>query len=245
MHDMTKDTPRRILFALPYAGGSSLSYMGWKFSDEITFIPLEYPGHGLRSREVLPNRLQDLALDAAHQIEEILNKEEGKVKFAVFGHSMGGVVAYHTLQYLKSEYGLVADAAFISSSAPPSLFPPPNMSEQSDEELLEYLHSGIGISEEKLKNPRFMKMYMPMLKNDDALILGYKQDCDEILEMPLFVFGAKQDEMILPEYLPGWEAFSKDGLQIEWFEGDHFYFKDDKNLEMLCKRMEEKWSSMS
>ena len=102
------DTEKNV-FLLPFAGGSSLLYSQWKL-DHFLFRGIDYSGHGFRYQEPMAQSLEDLAEDVIQQIESVRPEE-----FFLFGHSMGGLLAWLVAQKLeKKPCGL-----FISACEPP------------------------------------------------------------------------------------------------------------------------------
>src|SRR5689334_10414639 len=88
------------LFCLPYAGGSALVYKDWKqfFPASIELVPIEYSGHGKRSNQPLYKDV-NAAID---DIYGIISKSiiDG-LPYAIYGHSMGAMLAYEVAQRLR------------------------------------------------------------------------------------------------------------------------------------------------
>src|SRR5690554_5667556 len=87
------------LFGIPHAGGSSIAYKVWEgyLDNGIEFIPLELAGHTLRSREPLSENLDVVVHDLAQSMKKSLNDNE---IYAIYGHSMGGMLAYYVYFHL-------------------------------------------------------------------------------------------------------------------------------------------------
>ncbi|MWV42006.1 thioesterase [Paenibacillus sp. HJL G12] len=88
---MKKDTSVN-LFCIPYAGGLSSAYRSWQecLDPAIKLIPLELAGRRGRFREPLHSDLREAVLDLFEKIRPQLNESP----FAIFGHSLGAVLAY-------------------------------------------------------------------------------------------------------------------------------------------------------
>ncbi len=88
------------LFCLPYAGGSSTIFSGWKrFLDaSVELVALELPGHGTRMSEPLLNH-------AGSVTEDLLSKQNPiwMIRLCHFGHSMGSPLAYELQKKLTME----------------------------------------------------------------------------------------------------------------------------------------------
>src|SRR4051812_4307985 len=91
------------LFCFPYAGGSATIYNTWKSycSDNFEIVPMELAGRGRRVNEPLYEDLDDMVIDML----AILRKEIEKISaYALFGHSLGGLIVYkltHRIRHLS------------------------------------------------------------------------------------------------------------------------------------------------
>ena len=91
------------LFCLPYAG--SISEMAFsKFlpytSSEIEFCPLELPGRGRKYNQKLENSIDGMSDRLLN--DELLPKISDNKQYALWGHSMGGILARELIQRLNS-----------------------------------------------------------------------------------------------------------------------------------------------
>ncbi|WP_197144539.1 thioesterase II family protein [Lysinibacillus sphaericus] len=77
------------LFCLPYAGGSSVTYIKWGklLNRYIEVIEVELPGRGRRINDPLIDNLEDMVEDVFRFIKDQLTGD-----YAIFGHSMGGLI---------------------------------------------------------------------------------------------------------------------------------------------------------
>lgn len=83
---------RITLFCLPFAGGNKYSYRAFlkEAKGLLKIVPLEYPGRGGRMNESLETNIDRLVDDAYRQVKYI----SGLTEYAIYGHSMGGLVAW-------------------------------------------------------------------------------------------------------------------------------------------------------
>jgi surfactin synthase thioesterase subunit len=90
------------LFCIPFAGGNSYSYGELKryVPESLNIIALDFPGHGKRMGEALLTNIHAMADDLYHQIKDHLNRP-----YAVWGHSLGGIVSYLLLKKSKPKAG--------------------------------------------------------------------------------------------------------------------------------------------
>ena len=79
------------LYCLPFSGGSKYSYKSFsKYAPPfLNIVAIELPGRGTRSGEALLTSIERTADDVFNQIKDSLDKP-----YAIYGHSMGGILAY-------------------------------------------------------------------------------------------------------------------------------------------------------
>ena len=80
------------LFCIPHAGGNTAFYARFNefFPAWITVRPLELPGKGRRCRERLLTSMESMGRDLLEQIRSAAHTGP----YALFGHSMGGLLAF-------------------------------------------------------------------------------------------------------------------------------------------------------
>ncbi|KXZ49167.1 hypothetical protein GPECTOR_23g93 [Gonium pectorale] len=82
------------------AGMGAWVYHAWEAqlaAHGIEVLPVELPGHNSRMREPPATSLVQLASDIADAVERVLQQRTG-LSYAIFGHSMGGWIAYEVVQ---------------------------------------------------------------------------------------------------------------------------------------------------
>lgn len=224
-----------VLFAFPYAGGTALSYMNWVLPEEIRFIPLDYRGHGLRSKLEFAESIQEIADDAA---ELICSKLEKGQAFSIFAHSMGGIVAWYTIRILKERYHREPDFYFPSCSAVPADFPPDTHTFGSDEIVMDYLKTSMRMPEKTIKNPRFQKLFLPAILHDFKMIREYRNtDSGEKLSFPIYAFASEEDDLVTPSMAEKWETMTEGEFSLMKMEGGHFYFEDPERRKKLLEHI--------
>ncbi len=227
-----------VLFAFPYAGGTALSYMNWILPEEIRFVPLDYKGHGLRSRLEFAESIQEIAEDAAEQISSKL--EEGQ-SFSIFAHSMGGIIAWYTIRILKEKYKLEPDCYFPSCSAVPADFPPDSHTFGSDDIVMDYLKNSMRMPEKTLQNPRFQKLFLPAILHDFRMIREYRNtDSGEKLTLPIYAIASEEDELITLPMAERWETMTEGEFSLIKMEGGHFYFEDPERRKAILEYIVDK-----
>ena len=109
---------KTTLFCIPHAGGNGAYYalFGELFPDSIKAVPLDLPGKGRRCREPLLDSMESLSRDLLEQMRPTAQT----VPYAIFGHSMGGLLAFECARLARAAALPQPKALFISAAATPS-----------------------------------------------------------------------------------------------------------------------------
>ncbi|MFJ4371353.1 thioesterase II family protein [Pseudomonas japonica] len=220
-----RDAPGLTLFCLPYSGASATCYSPWKHKlpSWLKLRPLELPGRGMRMDEPLHTDIVQLAHLLAEEIAVELDRP-----FALFGHSLGGLLAFELAHALRDR-GLPAPLAlFTSATAGPARR---DVSEyaiaKSDAELVARLRELGGTSESVIENEELLELILPILRADFLLCGSFAYGQREPLAVPIHVFGGKRDTVRVEELLD-WQEETSTGFSLDMFEGHHFYLVDEQ-----------------
>ncbi|MBM7411145.1 external thioesterase TEII [Clavibacter michiganensis] len=164
------DVAGRQLFLFPFLGGFGASFNplvrslrdGW---DIWTVNP---PGHG-PSREAPIDHLADLV---ARYIEEFVRVLRPGAVF--FGHSMGGIVAYHVISALvrsdRLAPALVPVDLVLSAVSAPGDVPAQSWSRSRDAELIERLIAIDAIPALIAAEPSLLELFLPAFRSDYGVL---------------------------------------------------------------------------
>src|ERR1700744_3855745 len=105
------------LFCLPFAGGNKHCYREYRirFPPFLNLIPMEYPGRGTRIREALQTDIHRIVDDLYDKIKSSLEED-----YALYGHSLGGLVAYLLRKKVISRRGKSPLHLFITGTPGPA-----------------------------------------------------------------------------------------------------------------------------
>jgi surfactin synthase thioesterase subunit len=219
----SKPTFRRVdLFCLPFAGGSAGVFRRWErlAPPWLKIRSLELPGRGSRSSEPLPDlSLSDLAYDIASQIRSQVSSQS-----AVFGHSMGGLLAFEVTMQLELLLGLQFRKLFISGSRDPSALSKDRaISTLSDEALVGHLKELGGTPDEVFANPDLTEIVLPIVRADYAMCEQYQLQHRYRLMTPITVLSGEQDHFATKAEMLGWKLHTNSSFDSLSFPGGHFF----------------------
>lgn len=213
------------LFCIPYAGGTAEAFDGIRkyLPEEIELTALDYAGHGTRRKEAYYPSFDDMAKDMAEQMNARIDKS---LETAVFGYSMGSVVAYEMLAQGRVDAD-VSKLFFAAHEAPGEQWGSASYVRMDD---LEFAHKlmefgGFDRFEDRfLQNKYFRKMFFEPIREDYRLIADYRLKHDEKLSGDAVFFYAPQD--VSAEAVRKWSArFEKEPEYIE-IGRNHFFLKE-------------------
>jgi medium-chain acyl-[acyl-carrier-protein] hydrolase len=222
--------PALRLFCLPYAGGGSGIFRGWpqELPPMIEVRPIQLPGRENRIGEKPARRIADLVPLIAEKLAPLLDR-----RFALFGHSMGALIAYSLTLELAAR-GAPAPAMLIVSARRAPHLPParPPVYDLPDADFMGRLHELGGTPPEVLASPELMALFGPMLRADFALNDSFRPMPPPRVACPLAVFGADSDSEVAAEALAAWREVAGGPFILRRFDGSHF-FLNTARAEML------------
>lgn len=217
------------LFLLGHAGGSPGTYVPRlaSLARRLELIPLDLPGHGRRIDEPLLETVPDMVADLRHQLRPFF---QGKGEcYALFGHSMGGLLAFALQLSLAAErrYPL-AEHLFVSSTCFPGRHHiPAELPHLADREL--WFKSAAyfsGISQEVAASSELMALFAPILRADLKAVLAWSPREIEPVPVPLTVMAGKAD-IVNRKDLEFWRNYTTRSFSAHLLPGNHFHLLDN------------------
>jgi surfactin synthase thioesterase subunit len=208
----------------PHAGGSPAAFTKWTANKIETRIA-HYPGRGSRFNEPSIKRIGTLIENLLPVIQPLLDKP-----FALFGHSMGGLIAFELARGLRKRNLPQPKVLFVSACAAPHIPDPnPPIHALPDDEFLEALKKFNGVPSEILNQPEALKIFLPILRADFEAVETYRFDSGEPpLDIPIVAFGGLDDPRVSREGLEGWAKQTASGFESQFFPGDHFFINNSR-----------------
>lgn len=222
------------LYCLPYAGaGGDSVYRGWQsaFGNRVKICPLTPPGREKRFEESLVDDMETV-------IEDLYSKVTLKLQepFAIFGHSMGGMLAYELARKIKQERGLIPHLMFLSATRLAADNTDVIRSNLSDEDLIVHLCTTDGVDKRLLASDNFKRYFFPVIRNDYRMLENY-HCCMEKLSCPVRIFATKEDKVI-PCFLSEQISELADDYTITYFKGGHFFINTQKDAVIAAVKKE-------
>ncbi|MDR2625304.1 MAG: alpha/beta fold hydrolase [Zoogloeaceae bacterium] len=230
------------LFCLPPAGASASMYVRWRrlLPDWIDVVPVELPGRGSRFGEPFVEDFDTLVRQLGQEVFSGLRDE-----YALFGHSMGALLAYGLALYQRERGGALPTVFLASGSPAPSSRDPERFAGKGDDEaLIADLRKQGGTPEEIFEHPEMLRMTLDVLGADYRVCESFDYRAPPPLPVPLHVFAGRDDD-IEPERIKAWRQETDGEFSIEWFEGGHFFVRHNEAavLRAIWGRLQEQQSN--
>ncbi|MGW1171024.1 thioesterase II family protein [Streptomyces sp. NPDC002550] len=218
------------LYLFPHAGGSGLMYQNWpaRFPAGWRVTARDAPGHGTLMGQP---PLSDGDSLVAHHLDRLIPElDASRAPFALFGHSMGALVAYEVARRLTARGRPPVWLGLSACGAPRPDGPPVRVParELSDEELRVRVARLGGTPPKVLNHPGLWRYFAPVIRADLQLVESWRQaPAGEPLPVPVSLFGGAEDAVVGLAALERWSGQCARLLATHVFPGGHFYFQDD------------------
>ncbi len=219
----SRGSPRLRLFCFPHAGGGAASYRAWvgKLPPGVEVCPVLLPGRDSRLQEPAMRDIPALAAAAAEGLRPALD-----VPFALFGHSMGALLAFEVARALTTHHGLSPSLFYASASRAPHLpHRDKRISHLPDEQFLQELRGMGGTPPELFKHRELWELLLPTLRSDFKACEDYRQPLGVPLACPITALGGSADAFVTQDELRAWQELTRAPFQLRQFPGGHFYLQ--------------------
>lgn len=213
------------LVICPHAGTGASSYRAYSaaFSRSFDVVALQYPGRQDRMREPAATSIRDLGVGAF--AEFATSEHHTGAPITVFGHSMGGIVAFEFARAAEAA-GATVRLLGISAAPAPSRIAEHPRHPSEDDAILDRLIALGGTDPRIAANRDLLRMALPVLKADYAAIDAYNCAADVRITAPIHAFGGDDDPIVSVADLYGWRTHTTADLEVSLLPGGHFYLEN-------------------
>lgn len=205
------------LFCFPHAGGGGAFFRQWRkqAAPEIAVTPVVLPGRESRWSERAFVRMEQLIEPLCDAVAPHLDRP-----FALFGHSIGAVVAYEVARRCRESPLLL----FVSARRAPHLpARRPPIHDLPREQFLAELGRLNGTDASLLRESALLEALLPGLRADFELNDTYVPSSITPLAMPISAFAGDRDPLVNVDEMRRWGELTTREFGLRVFEGDHFY----------------------
>lgn len=214
------------LFCFAHAGGGSSFFRPWMkpLAPEIAVTPVVLPGREARWREPAYTSMELLIEPLCDAVMPFIDRP-----FALFGHSMGAVVAYEVARQLTFNPLGPPICLFVSARRAPHLSAqrPPIYNLPTDQ-FLAQIEQLNGTSSSILRESALLQALLPSLRADFELNDTYSPLLKARLSLPISAFVGGCDQLVGAGEMRRWGELTTGEFSLRIFDGDHFYLAGDR-----------------
>ncbi len=213
------------LFCFPHAGGATSFFRGWRklLLPDIDVCPIRLPGRETRADEAPYTRMDTLVADVVEGLLEHTGRP-----YALFGHSLGTLMAYEVACGL-AKAGAPDPAALVVAAfrAPHSARRPRRIAALPDDEFVEALAGFGGIPPKLLGRKETYKFFVPVLRSDFSVAESYPVRTSVTgLTCPVLAVGGDDDSLASRDEIAQWRDAAGGDFGFRMFAGGHFFVQD-------------------
>jgi surfactin synthase thioesterase subunit len=221
------------LFCFHSAGGGPSMYREWgrALPEHVEVCAVCLPGREQLFTLPVRNDLLEIVERVAPAVEPLLD-----LPYALFGHSMGAVVAFELARRLRHAGKPDPARLFVSARRAPDLpdrWPP--IRQLPDRELIAEVQRRYGgISSEVLANDELLDLFVPVLRADLTALGTYRYTGAAPLACPISCFGGAADAWVAADELEHWRTHTTAGFDLRVLPGAHFYLENEGRGALLA-----------
>lgn len=231
------ENPKVRLLCFAYEGGSAECFSSWipLLRSGVELLGVELPGHGCRADEPPLCTLEEIIEGMISDAGDLLCKP-----LIVFGHGLGGILAYEWLSHLTQTGSPLPKRLVVSACQSPSdsqvYFP--KMSHLDDQDFFEDLVNDDCLSQRVLTAPEEVADCLDSIRADYEIRESYLCRHQTVLNIPVEVFAGSRDKIPLGNLLE-WQQVVRQPVHVCVFKGGHCFVEEDKqsvlnHLNELC-----------
>ncbi|RQO56230.1 thioesterase [Variovorax sp. KBW07] len=214
------------LLCLPCAGASAAMYLRWRrfLPPWVRVVPVELPGRGARMGEAFVEDFEALVARICSEQAEAMRGD-----FAIFGHSMGALLAHGVARRLQASRRPLPRALLESGCAAPSRRDPARFDGgEDDASLIAELRKQGGTPEEVFASDELMRITLDTLRADRRVCRSHVDNTagasSPPLPLPVHAFAGRHDD-IEPSAMAAWSKETAGVFTLDWFDGGHFFLR--------------------
>ncbi|MGW2462284.1 thioesterase II family protein [Streptomyces sp. NPDC001761] len=216
--------PQIPLLCLPHAGAGASFFWRWRklMPAGLRLCPLQLPG---REERIEEEPWTDVHTAVEGLLPDALNAARDAPAVAVFGHSLGAVLAYELARALAGA-GVTVAELFVSGSPAPSAGRSQRATGIPDDEFIDRVEEFAGDSHPALRMPELRELLLPVLRSDVAMHEDYRPRSGEALPAPITCLRGDSDQLVTQSDALAWSLATEVGFRYYEFPGGHMYLTD-------------------
>ncbi|RLB66646.1 MAG: putative thioesterase [Deltaproteobacteria bacterium] len=209
------------MFCLPYAGGGASVFNSWSnsFPDTIELQAVQLPGRESRYNEPKSTDIHETVKALADSIKPYLDRP-----YALFGYSMGALVAFELMRELRRRGDPLPIQLFVAAMRAPQT-PPicPSLADLPNDSFLEEMRYYYDPPQDAWNLPELLEIILPTLRADMNMCDGYIHNLEPPFACPIYAFAGQDDRSSPPAVVREWRQQTTEDFDMDVFDGTHFF----------------------
>lgn len=207
------------LVCLPHAGGSASYFfqVARSLAPDIDVLAAQYPGRQDRRSEPCVGTVAELADQLATHVRRWADRP-----LALFGHSMGALLAFEVADRLESA-GVAVSAVFASGRRAPGTHRDERVHLRDDDGLIAEITSLSGTDAKVMRDEEILRMVLPSIRNDYKAVETYRCAPGRSIAAPIHAMIGDDDPKATVDEVRRWAEHTTGGFELTVFPGGHFY----------------------
>ncbi|MGF1426687.1 thioesterase II family protein [Kitasatospora sp. LaBMicrA B282] len=213
------------LICLPFAGSGASFFKQWLpiAPPGLQLVPVQLPGREERFADT-PHTEVARAVDEVHAW--LLQRLGAGGPVALFGHSLGAVLAYELAHRLAGSDGQVPVRLFVSGSPGPWSPRADRATGLDDEAFVARVRRFSGYTHPALEDPEMRELLLPLLRADVEMHEGYRPASDKPLPVPITALRGADDALVDAAQCAQWAAATSARFATAELAGGHMYLAE-------------------
>jgi len=214
---------KQQLFVFHDAGGSIRLFEPWAsvLNDSTELIMVQLPGRDNRTDEKMLNDIDVLMEQLVPIMNDVIDKP-----FSIYGHSMGGLLAFEAVRRLQIQFGQTAQELIVSGTPclkgftnkfVNTIFEDGYTDEQWFSLLTSGNNTGLSLQDE------LVQQLLTTLRNDFELIHKYQYQNGDKLKCSVVALHAIADDRVSIEDVKNWPSETEKSFEIYEVIGGHSF----------------------
>ncbi|MEZ5490833.1 MAG: alpha/beta fold hydrolase [Gammaproteobacteria bacterium] len=220
------------LICFPFAGGGASVYSSWQesLSPTIQLRPVQLPGRENRFGEPAINRFETILARLVSVIKPLTKK-----RWAVFGHSMGALLAAELVIQLMDEGCCIPpEHVFLSGKSPLHLpSQRPLIGNLNDDDLLTQLQLRYG-AQNTPEQKELMRLMLNTIRADVQIVESHIRSKPLSLPCPITAILGTDDLSVTVQDMQQWKTYTNNHFSMIKIPGDHFYLQSSRKEITAC-----------
>jgi pyochelin biosynthesis protein PchC len=223
------------LVCFPHAGGSASYFhsVSAALAPAVEVAAVQYPGRQDRRADPCIDDIGELAARVWEQLRQVL-AERPEVPTALFGHSMGSIVAFEVARLMERDTGTGTGTCpgplvlFASGRRAPSIPHDDDISGRDEAGIVAEMRALGGTDSRVLSDPELLEMVLPALRSDYRAVESYCRDAGTRISAPVSVLVGDTDPRTSMEQARAWSGHTSGAMEIHTYPGGHFYLEHNQ-----------------